>query len=80
MLGRPSGNHVFSAGAAPGVRACQNRGACQNKSKVLSANSTSHMGVGVLTRGVTPVLRGTGLCHFLGYLFHQKFRIYGYPF
>ena len=30
--------------------------------------------------GVTPVLVGTGLCHFLGYLFHQKLRIYEYPF
>ena len=23
---------------------------------------------------------GTGLCHFLGYLFHDRFRIYGYSF
>ena len=30
--------------------------------------------------GVTPVPVGTGFVPFLGYFFHQKFRIYGYQF
>ena len=30
--------------------------------------------------GVTLLFHGTGLCHFLGYLFHDKFRIYRYGF
>ena len=30
--------------------------------------------------GVTLLVYGTGLCHFLGYLFHDSFRIYEYGF
>ena len=30
--------------------------------------------------GVTLRVHGTGLCHFLGYLFHDRLRIYGYGF
>ena len=30
--------------------------------------------------GITLLVHGTGLCHFLGYLFHDRVRIYGYGF